>query len=64
MDSSRLILLMVALLAGLGCVALLFQAVREQRNTVSPPPPAGLVALENPLDLVMCRRICLTVASN
>jgi hypothetical protein len=51
-NRSRLILLTVALLAGLGSAVLTVQAVREQSAEAPPPtlPPEGLIAVENPLD--------------
>ena len=51
MARSRLILLTVALLTAFGSAALTFHAAREQHSPAAPPPPEGLIALENPLHL-------------
>jgi hypothetical protein len=51
MRNNRLFLLVFALIAGLSSFAMTFYAARENRNNSAPPPPDGLIALNDPLDL-------------
>jgi hypothetical protein len=51
MRNNRLFLLVFALIAGLSSFAMTFYAAWENRSNSAPPPPDGLVALNDPLDL-------------